>query len=257
MGKVILGVFLGIGFLMFIGLVASTNSTKTATSQASSPTVAASENPAMPEPSMSVSAVKLWSDYQANEVAADNAYKNRRLAVSGQISGIKKDFMDKTYLLLASPNEFMDVHADLKGEYVSEAAGLRVGQMVVLDCDGGGMIVGSPVLRDCSIQHETPKETATIGSSAPQPEAQVALPNTVANTKPVYLPSARVKELMRQEELVNDKCRGGAGDDPATEKACTDRDALYDAIKAQGWCWGHEGQFGAEKDWEYCGPVAQ
>lgn len=257
MGKVILGVFLGIGLLMLIGLVASTNSTKTTSGQASSPTVTASENPVLPEPSTSVSAVKLWSDYQANEVAADNAYKDRRLAVSGQVSGIKKDFMNKTFLLLASPNEFMDVHAHLKGEYVSEAAGLRVGEMILLDCDGGGMIVGSPVLRDCTIQHETPRETARISSSAPQPEAQVAVPNAVTNTKPVYLPSARVKELMRQEDLVNDKCRGGAGDDPATEKACTERDGLYDAIKAQGWCWGHDGQSEAEKDWEYCGPVAQ
>lgn len=255
MGKVILGVFLGIVFLMFIGMVFSTKRTNPTVSETSSAPVD-SGHPVVPEPSMSVSAVKLWSDYQANEVAADNVYKGRRLAVSGQVSGIKKDFMDKSFLTLASPNEFMDVHADLEDEYVSEAANLRQGQMILLECDGAGMMIGSPILKNCSIHHETRSEAGANNNLTPQLEAQASLKQT-ENAKPTIIPSAKVSELMKQEEVLNDKCRGGAGDDEVTQKACIDREGLLDVIKARGWCWGHAGQTGADKDWEYCGAMSQ
>ena len=65
-------------------------------------------------------------------------------------------------------------------------------------------------------------------------------------------PPEDVAQLMAQEEVLNDKCRGGSGDDKATLKACDERDVILKKIKAKNWCWGHDGQVGADRVWERC-----
>lgn len=66
------------------------------------------------------------------------------------------------------------------------------------------------------------------------------------------LPPKEVAQLIAQEEALNDKCRGGPGDDKATQKACDERDAIFKKIKAKNWCWGNDGQTGADRVWERC-----
>ena len=51
---------------------------------------------------------------------------------------------------------------------------------------------------------------------------------------------------------LNSLCRGGSGDDPATMKACGERDALTPRIEAAGWCYGQKGQFGYQYRWHAC-----
>ena len=65
-------------------------------------------------------------------------------------------------------------------------------------------------------------------------------------------PPPVVSNLMFIEELLNDRCRGGSGDDPDTLRACSIRDGLLQQIEKEGWCWGHAGQIGADKTWEPC-----
>lgn len=103
------------------------------------------------EPPLSVTAGKLFRDYQANEVAADNIYKGHRLDVTGSVQSINKDFADGTYVQLRTDNEFMGVHANLEKSEVAAAAGLARGQQISVVCTGGGMLVGSPILRECQI----------------------------------------------------------------------------------------------------------
>ena len=57
---------------------------------------------------------------------------------------------------------------------------------------------------------------------------------------------------MAQEEALNDKCRDGSGGDEATLEACNERDVILGKIQARNWCWGHEGQIGADRTWEPC-----
>lgn len=78
--------------------------------------------------------------------------------------------------------------------------------------------------------------------------------NMPCNRAPVAsdTPSKDVVLLIAQAETLNDKCRGGSGDDPATEKACGERDVIFRKIKAKNWCWGHDGQVGADRTWEPC-----
>ncbi len=65
-------------------------------------------------------------------------------------------------------------------------------------------------------------------------------------------PPEDVAQLIAQEETLNDKCLGGSGDDKATLKACAERDVVLEKIKAKNWCWGHDGQVGADRTWEPC-----
>lgn len=99
-----------------------------------------------------VTAGQLAVDYRANEVNADAKYKGKVLHVTGKVQGIKKDFRDRPYIELATPNEFMPVHASFEGapEWTSSALRqLQQNQRVGMSCRGAGMVMGDPVLRGC------------------------------------------------------------------------------------------------------------
>ena len=99
-----------------------------------------------------VNAERLFLDYQRNEVSADSMYKGRALAVTGIISSINKDFTGSVYLTLETSNEFMGIHANLRESEVSKASTLSKGSYITVICEGNGMIVGSPMLKDCVIE---------------------------------------------------------------------------------------------------------
>jgi hypothetical protein len=103
--------------------------------------------------SIEVDARRLWQDYDANEVSADNYYKGRILKVRGTVTSIDKDFMDNIVLHLASPNEFMQTMATMQKSQAHQAAALSKGERVVLICEGKGRIIGSPSLDDCTFAH--------------------------------------------------------------------------------------------------------
>lgn len=73
---------------------------------------------------------------------------------------------------------------------------------------------------------------------------------------PKALPAPRapvsIQQLIDQEDELNDRCRGGSGDDPKTLTACDRRDQLYSQIQAKGWCYGHASQIEADRQWEPC-----
>ena len=98
---------------------------------------------------MVVSAVQLFRDYDENEVAADQKYKGKRLAVSGTVQSIDKNAFDNITIKLRTVNEFMPVHASSTNKHEQMAAALKKGAKVNWLCDGAGFIIGSPVLRKC------------------------------------------------------------------------------------------------------------
>lgn len=99
-----------------------------------------------------VTAGKLFDDYHANEVAADNKYKGQMLSVTGTVHKIRKDFADEIVVELATSNRFESVRAHLKGSENAKAAKLTTGEQVTVNCKGGGMIIGGPVLRACEVE---------------------------------------------------------------------------------------------------------
>jgi putative nucleic acid binding protein len=99
---------------------------------------------------VSVTAAQLYDAYQDNEVQADMQYKDKRLLVSGRVDKVSKDVMDKPFVSLSTSNMFMSILAYDMPE--NAVATLRKGTALTLLCRGQGMTIGSPILRDCSIE---------------------------------------------------------------------------------------------------------
>lgn len=97
-----------------------------------------------------VSAKRLFADYKANEISADIQYRGKSLRVTGKVSQIGKDVLDKPYLSLGTSNEYESVVASFADE--SPLVALRKGQQVSVRCTGKGMHLGSPVLAGCVLQ---------------------------------------------------------------------------------------------------------
>lgn len=72
-----------------------------------------------------------------------------------------------------------------------------------------------------------------------------------------FAQSAEVKNLLKEEAGLTDKCRGGSGDAPQTMKACTKRDAVVKKLQGLGWCYGEKDQAGYQMEWHPCGATKQ
>jgi hypothetical protein len=96
-----------------------------------------------------ISASQLFAAYHENEVAADEQFKGKALVVTGYLESINKDIFNNGYLVLHDANEFEGVHATLTDDTLKSAGNLSRGQRVTLLCTGEGMIIGSPVLKEC------------------------------------------------------------------------------------------------------------
>ena len=129
---------------LLIGALVACNS-KGADSSGAAPAAAT-------EPPVFVTSLNLAKDYHANEVAADDKYKGKRLFVAGRVQSIDKDAFDSMNILMATENPLMSIVATMNDDAKSSVVLLSKGQIVTLDCHGGGMVIGSPVLRDCSVR---------------------------------------------------------------------------------------------------------
>ncbi len=96
-----------------------------------------------------ISARQLYRDYEANEVAADVLYKGKRLLITGEVASIQTDLMDKPQVQLKAGSVDQVMISGLSRE---EAGALGKGDTVLAACTGNGMILGSPMTRDCELQ---------------------------------------------------------------------------------------------------------
>ena len=95
--------------------------------------------------SKAVSARKLYADYEANEISADNKYKGRKLAVTGVIKDIGNNWLNQSYITLGRTIFGIQCYLDKK-----IVANLRKGQRVTVigKCTGLMVTIG---LDDCEI----------------------------------------------------------------------------------------------------------
>jgi TonB family protein len=202
---------LGVGLLFCIGLVLvhkPNQSTDNPSNTIRTPTMSETESHPAPQ-SIPVSALKLYTDYHQNEVAADNVYKGTRLAVQGQVREIRKDFLDNIVVELATFNEFENVDANLNSEVASIAAQLQIGEIVTVTCTGAGMVVGSPILKDCSIQRtqvdeirqQQQAEQAQVANQQESPNGLYKVGNGVSAPVPLNTVQVQYTDEARQNKL--------------------------------------------------------
>lgn len=141
-----LGIMFGLPVLVgFCGAIASGNKSSNSTTS----TAQAEEAPVAAQAPVAVDAMQLWRDYEANEVAADNAYKGRALAVTGVVASIDKNAFGSIIVRLATSNQFESVMATMEQSEANAAATLSKGVRVTVLCKGGTRIISSPSLDDC------------------------------------------------------------------------------------------------------------
>lgn len=81
---------------------------------------------------IAVTATKLYAAYDANEVAADNIYKDKLLAVSGMVTDISKDYSDAITVQISDDGVNSDWGWVAKGEE-TKAAKLRKLDYIILN----------------------------------------------------------------------------------------------------------------------------
>jgi len=115
---------------------------------------AKANEPAPPEePPISVSADELLDAYKANEIAANQKFKGKKVIVRAQISAIEAGIGDEPYLVLSAGDqfEFQRPQARFTRDAAPVAATLKKGQSIKLQCVGNGEIAGTPMLKGCVV----------------------------------------------------------------------------------------------------------
>ncbi|MCX6157070.1 MAG: hypothetical protein NTY74_03720 [Ignavibacteriae bacterium] len=102
-------------------------------------------------PSITVSASQLYSDYDANEVSADNKYKGKILKVSGTVGEIRKDFTNDIIVELKVGDIFKKIDCTF-GKEATETANLSKGQNITVIGTCSGFLIKSVQLKKCRIQ---------------------------------------------------------------------------------------------------------
>lgn len=95
-------------------------------------------------------ATKLYKDYEANEVATDEAIGGRPVEVSGVVEGIDKDMFNNINVTLSTGELFSHASLTLEDDQASKAAKLKKGVKTVIVCKRVTRIMGSPVGSDCT-----------------------------------------------------------------------------------------------------------
>lgn len=61
------------------------------------------------------------------------------------------------------------------------------------------------------------------------------------------------KRIISQWHDQNGACRGGSGNEDETWRACDRREVIDVKLRAVGWCYGREGEYGYQMSWHICG----
>lgn len=96
---------------------------------------------------------KLVDSYSDNEVAADLAFKGKRVVLAAVVDAIRKDAMEQPFLSLSSGTgaTLRTLHARFPASRQEELAQLKKQQRVTVSCVVQGLLLSQPVLSDCAL----------------------------------------------------------------------------------------------------------
>jgi hypothetical protein len=99
-----------------------------------------------------VTAMQLWQAYEANEPAAQQAYGDKPLRITGTVDGVQLDFSDEPFVTLATGNMFQSVQLQFANPSDPAIPGLRKGNQVTAVCTDVSEVVGTPILDGCVLR---------------------------------------------------------------------------------------------------------
>jgi hypothetical protein len=171
---------------------------------AASPSASVAPVPANPRTLMLASAKDLYDAYQKNEVAADEKYKGKRLAVFGLIASIEKDALEHMLVKIKAGNELADVVAQMRESEKPKVVQLEKNKKVYVLCEGAGMVLQTPMLDNCNIS-----SVAEVNCLLDEEFVALEKNIIVERTKRLLDASSEQRELAAAEANVA-KCRAEA-----------------------------------------------
>jgi hypothetical protein len=129
-----------------------------------------------PAPKVRVTAVQLYQEYQENEVAADEKYKDKILEISGVVDSVQKNDLGAIVVLLQGKKGSIVSHVQCgladtgvyggkhKAENAQKAATLRKGQQVTLRGKGMGRYGLDIATIDCVFSEEEDRSISPRGT---------------------------------------------------------------------------------------------
>lgn len=139
-----------IALFILIGIIAASGGgSKDSTSTTAGSNGTKTDAPAQPA-AIQVDAKKLSADYEANEVAADNQYKNKQVQISGTIKDIGKDILDSPYVSFENGNSIFGVQCMFDKSDGNALASLTKAQKITLTGKVSGKL-GNVIVNDCKI----------------------------------------------------------------------------------------------------------
>lgn len=158
---------------------------------------------------------------------------------------------------LSSEAGMADLRATVSSVTLIKDQGNRFEGIATVILEGKAHEVPVKVLADGkSVMYEADPTALTFLLEA---QMKRLFPAPLAAAQSAKVPAAEklppdVAQLTLQWDSLNDQCRGGSGDSPATAKSCEAREATYKAIRDRGWCWGHKDDISSERRWTPCLP---
>ena len=155
MKKFAVGCSVGIGIaviLMIIVAVTMSSSPDTKQSTPATPEPDTKQStPATPE--MDVSAVTLYTDYEANSIAADLKYKGKLLQVTGIATKIEVDILGDPIVMFGMDQfNLAGIYATFKKSELNNLANISVGQTITIIGTGNGKVMRI-LLEDCYMKN--------------------------------------------------------------------------------------------------------
>jgi hypothetical protein len=96
-----------------------------------------------------VSSRTISNEYDANEIAADEKFKNKITLVTGRVNSISKDAFDNPFLSLQGKNSIQGVNARFKKEDIKELSTYKKGQSTNIVCRISGFSIGDVIADNC------------------------------------------------------------------------------------------------------------
>lgn len=96
----------------------------------------------------------LCAAYRTNEVGADQAYRQKRIRVIGEIEAISRAaFSDAPHLYIAGSQKGCKVSAFFEESAAHAVGKTRVGERATAECVCAGLSLGTPVLKKCTMPY--------------------------------------------------------------------------------------------------------
>jgi len=115
-------------------------------------TSSSSTETAAATPAVEVDAADLARAYAKNEVAAQRAYGDKPLIVSGVIEGISLDFANDPVVSFVGAEMFQSPQAGFSKDDADAVSKLNKGEVVTVRCESVSEVVSIPMLKDCKLQ---------------------------------------------------------------------------------------------------------